>query len=297
MDFIEGLPKSKVFDTILVVVDRFSKYSHFLPLKHPLTAKGTAQVLLENVVKLHRVTRSIVSDRDKVFTSAFWKSLFQLMGVKLLKSTVHHPQANGLSEHVNQCLEMYLRCVVHDQPNKWKSWLALVEYWYNTTYHLVLECTPFEVLYGYEAPLLVTPKLLGVEDRETTNWIAERNAFSVMLKEQLTWAQLRMKQYADKGRSPREFQVGDLVLLKLQSYTQKTVVNRSCLKLAFKFIGPFKVISRIGAVAYKMELPVDAQVHHVFHVSQLKPFLPFYSPVFTELPIVVDLSQGGIEPE
>ena len=101
-----------------------------------------------------------------------------------------------------------------------------------------------------------------------------------------------MKQYADKGRTPREFQVGDLVLLKLQPYAQKTVVNRSCPKLAFKYFGPFKVISRIGEVAYKLELPRDAQVHPVFHVSLLKPFLPCYSPVFSELPTVVDFSQG-----
>ena len=136
-------------------------------------------------MKLHGVPRSIVSDKDKVFTGAFWKNLFQLMGVKLLMSTAYHPQTDGQSERVNQCLEMYLRCVVHDQPNKWKSWLALAEYWYNTTYHSVLGCTPFKVLYGYEAPLLVTPKLLGIEDREIADWIAERNAFSVMLKEQL----------------------------------------------------------------------------------------------------------------
>jgi hypothetical protein len=119
----------------------------------------------------------------------------------------------------------------------------------------VLECTPFKVLYGYEAPLLVTPKLLGIEDREIADWIAERNAFSIMLKEQLARAQLRMKQYADKGRTPREFQVGDLVLLKLQPYTQKTMVNQPYPKLAFKYFGPFKVILRIGVVAYKLELP------------------------------------------
>jgi len=161
----------------------------------------------------------------------------------------------------------------------------------------VVQCTPFKVLYGYDAPMLALPRLINIEDPDVTKWVKERNAFSAMLKEQLARAQLRMKQYADKGRTPREFQVGELVLLKLQPYAQKTVVNRPCPKLSFKFFGPYKIIARVGAVAYKLELPPDAHVHPVFHVSQLKPFHPCYSPVYTELPLLVDLSQGDVEPD
>jgi hypothetical protein len=124
--------------------------------------KGVAQVFLDNVVKLHGVPKSLVSDRDKVFTSSFWKLMFQLIEVKLLMSTSYHPQTDGQSEHVNQCLEMYLRCAVNSQPIKWKSWLALAEYWYNTTYHVVLGCTPFRVLYGYDAALLALPRLINI---------------------------------------------------------------------------------------------------------------------------------------
>lgn len=95
MDFIEKLPKSGGHDTILVVVDRFSKYAHFLAMKHPFSAQQVAQVILEQVVKLHGLPRSIVSDRDRVFTSSFWTHLFRLLGTKFSLSTAYHPQTDG----------------------------------------------------------------------------------------------------------------------------------------------------------------------------------------------------------
>jgi hypothetical protein len=123
MDFIEGLPKSEGYNVILVVVDHFTKYAHFIPLKHPYTAISVARVLFDIVVKLHGLPQSIVSDRDKVFTSSVWKELFKLMGVQLHLSTAYHPQTDSHTKRVNQCLEMYLRCSVGDSPAKWKSWL------------------------------------------------------------------------------------------------------------------------------------------------------------------------------
>lgn len=296
MDFVEGLPKSDGFDTILVVVDRFTKYGHFIALKHPFSAAGVAQVFLDQVVKLHGLPKTIVSDRDKIFTSSFWKCLFQLLDVKLLMSTAYHPQTDGQSERLNQCVEMYLRCAVHSQPSKWKSWLALAELWYNTSVHSALGCTPFKALYGYDAPMLAIPSSSTGGDISVQEFLETRAEFSGFLKEHLARAQNRMKQLADKGRIPREFQVGELVLLKLQPYAQKTVVNRPCPKLAFKFFGPYKVLARIGPVAYKLELPEEAQVHPVFHVSQLKPFHPNYTPVFKVLPRVADLTKTDIVP-
>lgn len=108
MDFIEGLPKSGGYDTILVVVDRLTKYAHFFLLKHPFSA----------LTKLHGLPKSIVSDRDKIFMSHFWQHVFKLLKVKLNMRTAYHPQSDGQSERVNQCLEMYLRCSVHEAPAK-----------------------------------------------------------------------------------------------------------------------------------------------------------------------------------
>lgn len=127
MNFIEGLPISHHFDCILVVVDKFSKYAHFIPLKHPFTALQVATVFMDNVFKLYGMPEAIVSDRDKVFTSKVWQQLFNMTQTELRMSTAYHPQSDGQTERVNQCLEAYLRCFVHACPQHWKSfcpWLS-----------------------------------------------------------------------------------------------------------------------------------------------------------------------------
>jgi transposase InsO family protein len=107
MDFIEGLPSSGGSNCILVIVDLFSKYAHFLALKHPFSARSVAQSFLSQVYKLHSMPQAIVSDRDKVFTSHFWCELFQLAGVELRMSTAYHPQSDGQTEPFKQCVETF----------------------------------------------------------------------------------------------------------------------------------------------------------------------------------------------
>lgn len=135
LDFIDGLPLSASKNVILVVVDRFTKFAHFIPLKHPYTAQQVALLFLERIVALYGLPKTIVSDRDAVFTSQFWKQLFTKMKVPLNMSTAYHPQTDGQPKRVNQCLEMYLRCATAASPSQWCSWLPLAQYWYNTTYH------------------------------------------------------------------------------------------------------------------------------------------------------------------
>jgi hypothetical protein len=149
MDFIEGLPVSEYYTSILVVVDKFSNYSHFIKLRHPFSAMQVAKLYMEHIYRLHGMPLAIVSDRDKVFTSTLWKELFKLSGTELCMSTAYHPQSDGQTERVNQCIEAYLRCFIQSTPSKWSQWLHLAEFWYNTCYHTATNHTPFEILYGH----------------------------------------------------------------------------------------------------------------------------------------------------
>lgn len=174
LDFIEGLPKSATFNCILVAVDKFSKYSHFVPLAHPFTAMDVAEAYMQFIHKLHGLSQSLISDRDRIFTSTLWTTLFRLAGTQLCMSSSYHPQTDGQTERVNQCLETFLRCFVHTCPSQWSKWLALAEYWYNTSFHSALGTTPFEVLYGHK------PRYFGLsvnalcESLELSDWLQER---------------------------------------------------------------------------------------------------------------------------
>jgi hypothetical protein len=119
MDFMEGFPKVGGKSVILTVVDRFSKYAHFIPLSHPYPASSVAKAFFDSIVRLHGVPCSILSDRDPVFTSNFWLELFQLTGIKLLLSSAFHPQTDGQSEVTNHIIAMYLRCLAGDRPRSW----------------------------------------------------------------------------------------------------------------------------------------------------------------------------------
>ncbi|GKC04118.1 transposon ty3-I gag-pol polyprotein [Tanacetum coccineum] len=272
MDFIEGLPPSNGKSTIFVIVERLTKSAHFLTLSHPYTAKMVAEKFVEGVVKLHGMPKSIVSDRDPIFI-------------------------NGQSEVVNRCVEQYLHCFVSQQPHKWSSYLPWAEFWYNTTYHSSIGMTPFQALYGRLPPSIPTYQIGASSVNEVDQAMITRDDVLKQLKDNLHVANNRMKQVADSKRRDVEFQVGDLVFLRLRAYRHQSVYWRTIQKLASRFYGPYYIEARIGKVAYRLKLPEGSKIHPVFHVSMLKRKVGDATVTSAELPSVAEDGEISVVPE
>src|ERR1043165_314233 len=262
MGFVTKLPRtSSGHDMIWGIVDRLTMSTHFL------ANKDTDKLERLRLVTLY------VSDRDSRFTSCIWTTFHDALGTRLDMSTAYHPQTDGQSERTIQTLEDTLRACAIDFGGNWDTHLPLAEFSYNNSYHTSIQAAPFEALYGRMCRFLLCwaevreKQLTGPEIvQETTDKI-------FLIKEHLKAAHDRQKSYADMRRKPLEFQVGDRVLLKVSPWKGVARFGK-CGKLNPRYVGPFEILSRIGPVAYRLDLPAElGSVHNVFHVFNLKKCL------------------------
>nr|ABA98118.1 retrotransposon protein, putative, Ty3-gypsy subclass [Oryza sativa Japonica Group] len=274
MDFITGLPRtSSGHDFIWVIVDRLTKVAHFIPVKTTYSGSRLAELYMARIVCLHGVPKKIVSDRGSQFTSNFWKKLQEEMGSKLNFSTAYHPQTDGQTERVNQILEDMLRACALDFGGSWDKNLPYAEFSYNNSYQASLQMAPYEALYGRKCRTPLLWDQTGERQVFGTDILREAEEKVKVIQERLRVAQSRHKSYADNRRRDLSFEEGDYVYLRV---TPLRGVHRFHTKgkLAPRFVGPYKIVSRRGEVAYQLELPQSlAGVHNVFHVSQLKKCL------------------------
>ncbi|GJT14519.1 putative reverse transcriptase domain-containing protein [Tanacetum coccineum] len=231
--------------------------------------KLTRQYLKE-VVSRHGVPVSIISDRDSKFTSHFWQSLNKALGTQLDMSTAYHLQTDGQSERTIQTLEDMLRACVIDFGKDWDRHLPLVEFSYNNSYHTSIKAAPFEVLYGQKCRLPVFWAEVGDAQLTGPEIIHETTEKIIQIKKRIQAARDRQKSYADRRRKPLEFEVRDKVMLKVSPW--KGVIRFGKReKLNPHYIGPFKILAKVGMVAYRLELPEQlSRVHSTFHVSNMK---------------------------
>ncbi|GJU95403.1 putative reverse transcriptase domain-containing protein [Tanacetum coccineum] len=196
--------------------------------------------------------------------------LLNALGTNLDMSTAYHPQTDGQSERTIQTLEDMLRACAIDFGKGWVNHLPLVEFSYNNSYHASIKAAPFEALYGRKCRSPVCWTEVGEAQILGPELIQETTEKIIQIKQRMQAARDRQKSYADLKRKPMEFQVGDKVMLKVSPWKGVVRFGKRG-KLNPRYVGPFKVIERVGEVAYKLELPEElSRVHNTFHVSNLK---------------------------
>lgn len=277
MDFIVGLPPSLhrgvACDSILVVVDRFSKMVVFTPCLSTIDAPKMAQLILESVISRFGAPKSIVSDRGTTFTSEYWGTLCYHLATRRLFSTAFHPQTDGQTERMNQSLECYLRCYVNYQQSDWAELLPSAEYAMNSAINANTKETPFNLVYRYSPTLRVNlardPQTIAPENKVAAEKAGRLKDSLLTSKAAREVAQEKMAEHYDKKRKEMSFRVGEQVMLAARHI--RTL--RASKKLADQFLGPFEVVERIGANAYKLKLPSKyGRLHHTFHISLLQAY-------------------------
>ena len=286
MDFITKLPVTPDGnDTLVVWVDRLTKYVVVHACKEAHTAEQFAHYTIDNVISKHGCPESFVSDRDVRFTSEFWKTTTKLLGAERWMSTAFHPQSDGQTERMNRFVEEILRAQVSFTQSDWDQHIQMAAFAINNSYQASTRTTPFMLNLGRHPrlPLALselTDKLekrfahvKGTKANSAMKFTRNLQAAIQQAKEYIRVAQQRIKAYADKNRVDKSFNLGEQVLLStknLKLENDDRTVARA--KLLPKFVGPYKIIELVGKVAYRLELPESTKIHPVFHVLLLFPY-------------------------
>ena len=270
MDFMVGLPESRGYDAIWVMVDRLTKLRHMVPCKSTCSSEDLADLFLHNVWKHHGLPSTVISDRGPQFASRFWKALCERLGIERRLSTGFHPQTDGQTERFNATMEEYLRLYVNHHQDDWVDWLPLCEFAANNATSETTQVSPFFATFGRDPRMNfdLDQQIENPEKARAHEAAANLQKIHALLKAEMTAAQYRHAEAYDKGRRPApRFEPGDRVWLDARFI--KT--TRPARKLDWKKLGSFQVKRAIGSHTYELEFPAEIKVHPVQPISLLSP--------------------------
>ena len=292
MDFVLGLPKTaRGHDSILVVVDRFSKMAHFLPCSKAADASSVAKLFFKEVIRLHGLLVSIVSDRDVKFVSYFWKTLWKLFGTSLKFSSAFHPQTDGQTEVVNRSLGDLLRCLVGDKQGNWDLILPVAEFAYNNSANRTTGKSPFEIVYGVmpRPPIDLAPLPIDARPSESATTFAEHiRRLHEEVRQKISLSTNTYQLAANTHRRTQNFQEGDYVMVRV---CPERFPKHSFKKLHARSMGPYRILRKLGANAYLVELPSDVHISPIFNISDLFPYRGTFTP-----PIATEITHAIVPP-
>lgn len=256
----------------MVVVDRFSKMAHFVACHTTYDAVQIATLYFRELVRLHGVPKTIVSDRDVKFLSHFWLTLWRKLGTKLKFSTSSHPQTDGQTEVTNRTLGSLLRALITSNLKQWEDLLPRAEFAYNRAPSKTTGISPFMAVYGLNP---TTPIDLAALDtstkfsKEASELAADIKSIHQQIHDKIAKSNELLKYRRDKGRKHVLFKPGDLVWLH---FRKERFPSKRCSKLSPRSDGPFKVLAKVNDNAYTIDLPGSSTVSATINVSDLQPY-------------------------
>lgn len=273
IDFVTDLPAAGIerFDSICVIVDRFTKMTHYIPCHKTITAQKLAQIFLREIVRLHDLPNTIISDRGSVFASSFWTELCRLMKIDRRMSTIFHSPTDGQTEHQNSTMKAYLRAYVNYQQDDWHSYLALTEFAYNNSVNSTTKMSSFMTNYGYDLRFNFDSVDKASKKSSTAALLLknEIDHLNTVLKDRISEATTWQAHYYNKHHEPLFFEVED----KMYLFTKNLKTKRKSKKLNYKKIESFEIVQKIDQSAYKLNLSISYRIHPVFHVGLLEPYI------------------------
>ena len=271
-DFITKLLLAQGYDSILVVVDRLTKMVHFIPTTEKTSAEELARLFRDNVWKLHRLPKSIISDRGPQFTAEIMQELNRMLEIESKLSTVFHPQTDRQTERVNQKLEQYLRIFIDYRQKQWPDWLGTAEFAYNNKVHSSTKMLPFKANYG-QNPRMGFKIRKKEKNKKTEKFATKIKEIEKKAKAVLGKVQKEIKKYTNRKRvEVDKYKVGDLVMLSTKDLKYQ-MVGRRMEKLMERFVGPYQIKKIVSSNAVELELPSIVKIYPVVNVSRIQRYI------------------------
>ena len=274
MDFVTGLPESKAwnettYDSILVVVDRLTKMTHYISITKTVIAENLAEILIRKIIKLHDLSSSITTNKNSIFISKYHDALCYALKIKLKLFTAYHSQTDDQTKRQNSIMKQYLRVFVNFQQNDWMKLLSMTEFAYNNNKHAFTQMFSFETMQKYTSRMFFEkPANFKAKSKSAKEHAEKLIALMKILKINLAYAQKQQTKYKNAKTKSMKFDVGTYV-----NVNDKNIRTKRNRKLKWKFFESFKIFETIKNQTYRLEIFKRWRIHDVFHVSLLEKII------------------------